>query len=970
LDSGTTLQPCETTPTVVCSLNVTAPTVFVAPSTSINANGRGYVGAQNTGSTAWGSGNSQLAGAGPNQGGSHGGRGLGSNNYGAQPMAATTVYGNYTAPSEPGGGAGGASVVGQPGVDGGGFIRITASSGLVVDGTILANGNGASSTNNHWAPGSTPSWSGGGAGGGIDLVVGTLAGSGTIQANGGSCAQGQNGSCGGGGAGGRIAVRGYSSLSGNFTLANVADNIRAFGGAGGGIPGNAALNAGAGTVYLRSATETYGSLIVDNNNSTALADSTPILLVPQAQLVTVTATTLGDPGASFPAGRFVNTWVNPDINQPGSANGLMSQSLYRISSHTANVLTVTGSGLTAVAQTGDIYRGVLALDRLSVRRRADVIVPGEVLVTSGNVGAANASTFTLDGTLEAIRMDINLTGAVNVTQGALQVGDLIANGNANFGFDMTVGANTSITESNTNVSSLNIAAGGLLTTGNLTATGNVTVNGNLVAADVAVGGTLALSGTTATSVVSDVSAGVFDMNNGLFTLDSLLTTGNATLRGNAQLTVAGPASASALNVDIGGALALQETSRMWHPEATTSQVFMLNVEADTIAINASASIDVTGRGYLGGSGAIGNQGFTFGNTTSGGATDRIGGTHGGLGAIGNAGGSSPIAYGSLYDPMLPGGGGARNIGQGFDGTDGGGVVWLTATSAITVDGTILADGRALNNNNNSNIGGGGAGGSIRIVTPLLNGAGTIGARGANGGSSWGGGAGGGGRVSIAGVSTFGGNFVYDTIWTGVRAHGGLGWNSLRGGAGTIYVHRAGDTYGSLVVDNQDSSNVAQDSTPLVSLPGGTIASLPANNQLTDTSGNWTTNFFVGSWITPNIAQGNAARRNDDQIFPITANTLQTLTLGSNINGVAAAGNTYRGIYRFRNVELRNRGNLRVTGDLVIEQGDLSSGNTSTLSLPANTRLSCNVLDLHTNLPTSIVLGSGAVNAATTTVGGP
>src|SRR6185437_6971468 len=100
--------------------------------------------------------------------------------------------------------------------------------------------------------------SGGGSGGSVWLVVGTIAGDGTISANGGSA----NPSVAGGGAGGRVAVY--------FNSNSFSGIIQAHGGAG-------ANAGGAGTIYTTNTTLlSSGQLIVDNGG---LTGSTPLLSV-------------------------------------------------------------------------------------------------------------------------------------------------------------------------------------------------------------------------------------------------------------------------------------------------------------------------------------------------------------------------------------------------------------------------------------------------------------------------------------------------------------------------------------------------------------------------------------------------------------------------------------------------------------------------------------------------------------------
>src|SRR6185436_17355150 len=113
-----------------------------------------------------------------------------------------------------------------------------------LDGAITANG----------LPG-VAQWSGGGAGGSLWLIVGTLSGRGLIAATGGA----GDPPYGGGGGGGRIAVQyGTNAFQGT---------ISARGGSG-------AVYGGAGTIWSRTNASIYSQLVVDNGG--AIGASTPI----------------------------------------------------------------------------------------------------------------------------------------------------------------------------------------------------------------------------------------------------------------------------------------------------------------------------------------------------------------------------------------------------------------------------------------------------------------------------------------------------------------------------------------------------------------------------------------------------------------------------------------------------------------------------------------------------------------------
>ena len=169
-----------------------------------DANGKGYSG-------GIGIGVGQTNGFGPGGGtrngntgggGGYGGQG-GIGHEGTASSLSGPTYGSAQAPIDPG--SGGALGYGSNGGGpGGGLIRIQATN-IVLNGSIMANGNPA--PNNA---------GGGGAGGGINIVCRTLTGTnGTMSANGLDDTASSNG--GGGGGGGRIAVSYDTTAQSNLT---------------------------------------------------------------------------------------------------------------------------------------------------------------------------------------------------------------------------------------------------------------------------------------------------------------------------------------------------------------------------------------------------------------------------------------------------------------------------------------------------------------------------------------------------------------------------------------------------------------------------------------------------------------------------------------------------------------------------------------------------------------------------------
>ncbi len=172
------------------------------------------------------------------------------------------------------------------------------------------------------------------------------------------------------------------------------------------------------------------------------------------------------------------------------------------------------------------------------------------------------------------------------------------------------------------------------------------------------------------------------------------------------------------------------------------------ITAARVTLDAGGGIDANGLGYRGG---YFTHGYGLGKGTASGTYYAGGGGYGGAGGMGKNSGDidGGITCGSSNAPVEPGSGGGGSY-YGF----GGGSVRIQASNAITVNGTIQANG--YNNSGAdaaANHGGGGSGGGIFLVSPAFSGAasGLLSADGGNG-RDWGatikGGSGGGGRISV------------------------------------------------------------------------------------------------------------------------------------------------------------------------------------------------------------------------------
>ena len=175
---------------------------------ALSATGRGHASETGPGAGTVGGYN-----VGPGGGGYGCNGGNGGGNSGGKAGGAS--YGDAAEPVDMGSG-GGSGCNGLSGGGGGGRLRVTVAGATLVNGTLSANGGNGGTSGSHCA-------AAGGSGGTLDLLTGSLAGSGEITANGGTGGV-TNYAKGGGGGGGRARVR--------YSTSTLTQPVRAFGGTG------------------------------------------------------------------------------------------------------------------------------------------------------------------------------------------------------------------------------------------------------------------------------------------------------------------------------------------------------------------------------------------------------------------------------------------------------------------------------------------------------------------------------------------------------------------------------------------------------------------------------------------------------------------------------------------------------------------------------------------------------------------
>ncbi|MBN2450843.1 MAG: hypothetical protein JXR77_10670, partial [Lentisphaeria bacterium] len=774
---GANLTHPETTTGTVYRLELTiADTLTVDAASFINTDSRGYTRNRTVGNTASGAATGR-------SGASHGG-------YGHPDSGATNeVYGDWRDPQFPGAGA---AEYASLGGEGGGVVRISAAR-AEIDGAIRCNGGDGA--DNGWGHAS-----GGGAGGSIRLDLGTLAGTGVIEANGGSYGAG-------GAGGGRVAIL-YDDMSG-FDAANV----HAWGGLAGWAAGSP------GTVYLQDRAG-EGVLRVDTGGR-GVAEWTPLGTPDDFRLdcdrLAVTGTGLiAAPHHNLPiAASNVDVLAGANLTHPETSPSRE----YRLELSIADTLTVdadstistdsrgytrgytVGNTATggATGRSGASHGGYGHPDSGATNEVygnwMDPRFPGAGAPEYAGLGGEGGGVVRIAAAHAAIAGVIRCNGGDGADNGWGHASGGGAGGSIRL--DLGTLAGTGIIEANGGSYGSGGAGGGRVAVyyddmsafapANVHAWGGLPdwgagAPGTVYLKDRAGEGTLRVD-TGGRAVAHVTPLGV--SGDALFAADRLVLSG-------AGLDVCPYASIPvyARNVDIlAGAL-------LSHLETTASTVHLLNLSVTgTLTIDADSRIDVTGRGYL--------EGYTDGNTTSGAATGRSGASHGGLGVA--SGGVTNAIYGSDADPVLPGAGGCGNTSLS---TDGGGVLRLRA-GAIALDGAICAGGVSGVDAGWGHGDGGGAGGSIRLDVGTLTGTGWVTADGGNG--QGGAGAGGGGRIALYWTD------LMDLPEGRITAAGGTGGP-------------ANAAAGSLLMQNAPAETVA----PFVvaSSPRGTVLGLVSEMELT------------------------------------------------------------------------------------------------------------------------------------------
>ncbi|MFZ2188032.1 MAG: fibronectin type III domain-containing protein, partial [Candidatus Moraniibacteriota bacterium] len=387
------------------------------------------------------------------------------------------------------------------------------------------------------------------------------------------------------------------------------------------------------------------------------------------------------------------------------------------------------------------------------------------------------------------------------------------------------------------------------------------------------------------------------------------------------------------------------------------------------AVLSAANITVDNGGLIN----LNIKGYDSNNGPGIGDISKDGGGHGGLGGSINDASGGP-AYGHIDTPTDSGSGGIKYDGNIVGGI-GGGAVKLTATGVTTINGSITANGGSgSGGNNSSQLSGGGAGGSVWISTGTFDGSGSITTNGGAGGSysSYLGGGGGGGRIAI--------EYVTSTYSGTKTAYGG----GTGGGAGTIYLKSAAQTYGELYINN-NAQTTGVTPLPVTGGNGGEAATWQFDNELDGiTNGGYlqipsgatlriisTAPTISGTGGIINVSSGGTLSAPNMTSSATIAGTL-TLDTGSTFNMASLASLTVSGTLNIGNTQaLDALTSINHTGTININSGGTLSLNSLTswaiggaLALNTGGTLSLPVLPMLT-IPASktLTLNSGATFTA-------
>ncbi|MES9902564.1 MAG: hypothetical protein ABW168_07760 [Sedimenticola sp.] len=310
----------------------------------------------------------------------------------------------------------------------------------------------------------------------------------------------------------------------------------------------------------------------------------------------------------------------------------------------------------------------------------------------------------------------------------------------------------------------------------------------------------------------------------------------------------------------------------------------------TLTVDPSSVIDLDGKGYP--------SNYWSGPDFS---ADTRQGCHGGL--RGNR--SSDCSYGR-YDQANFAGSGGYYYTSDWPG-QGGGVASISA-NALVLDGVIRANG------NRSRYNSAGAGGGLNVDVRALSGAGFLQANGGSTYNNYNYPAGGGGRISM--------HLIDGSGFTGtMEASGGSAGTNYVGGAGTVYVKDASQSYGHLKVDN-GGKTAKPGSTPIRSVGRHVITSVSEVSDgvwRIEVSGNpWRTMDAANDWGLDGVDVDLDASEDLSPHYTVVSNTVNTLIVVTAEDLMGVLGNELVGVHTFETLNVSGGASAEFGEDRIME----------------------------------------------------
>lgn len=724
-----TLQGSYTDDSDGVGVTINARTITIDTGSSISANSQGYIHES-------GPGKGYLGSSGYGSGAAHGGNGAAAalNNISQEN---TAIYDTGFRPTKLG--SGGALAAGGTG---GGAVIINASSAVILNGTISANGGAGGYK------------AGGGSGGTVSIDTVSISGSGSISALGGNGA----GNSGSGGGGGMVSVYysdSYSLATNSLTVTGGTGYSGRTGDSGTviifndqtkdlkvekdlilykdeGVDSSARLTVD-GNYYFRNLNVTNNAILYPQSTYTDNDDGSGAKIYLSGDLTVDTGSSINAKGAGYrynsgPGAGTGSTLVGGGAGHGGA--GGRGDTGTGGPSYGITMLPVTlGSGGTTTG--GGNGGGAIYIDC-----SGDIILNGNI-DASANDGFPSSGAHGSGGSGGSVFLRAEtLTGSANILADG---GDAIGYSGGGSGGRIAIFSDLS-SYNTANISAAAGAAGGDLNSAN-GETGTIFIFNTST-------GDIEASNDVTFEADQGINPDGSFRDDGIYYFNSLIVSDGAT-------------------VTIG--------SR--HTNEEDGRGVTINLDGN-LTIESGSSIVTDGQGYSGASGP--------GKGNGGSAQSASGGSYGGLGGPSYNPVLASPTYGSDQEnhPYLLGSGGGN--GDSGAGGSGGGAITLRVLGNIINNGTVSANGSSGTGGISGWRPGGGSGGSIFIVCDSISGVGSIIASGGAGlgDANFGSGGGGGGRISI----------VYSTVQSmsteNITAPGGAGGGAVvarNGSSGTVNI---------------------------------------------------------------------------------------------------------------------------------------------------------------------------------------